>query len=420
LSNSRSVVVIVILIIVITSVLAGLTVANYRFSSQYPGGNDFLSRWVGTRMFLLRGWSPYGEQTSSEIQKMAYGRAARVDEDQMFFVYPLYSVLVVAPVALVDDYALARAIWMTVLEVALVLLCVASINLTRWKLPVWLLALIILFSVLWYHGLRPVINGNLSILVALFVVLAFLALRSEQDAWAGFLLALSTIKPQMVVLLIIFVCIWAISKQRWTVITSFFGSLVILVVASSLFIPDWIIQNIRQVLSYPGYTLPGTPGAILKEFMPGVGNRLGWFITAIVTIILLYEWWAAYGKDFRWFLWTACLTLVITNLIGIRTATENYAILFVVLILIFSYWDERWKPAGRWILLLSMIILFFGLWVLFLKTLQPGPQPIQSSIMFFPLPLFLLIGLYWVRWWATRPPILLIDQIKSSHEVEPG
>jgi len=371
-------------------------------------------------MLLLKGWSPYSQQTTNEIQKMAYGRAARSDEDQMLFVYPLYSTLVVAPVALIDNYALARAIWMTILEVALVLLTVASISLTRWKLPAWLLLLIILFSVLWYHGLRPVVNGNLSVIVALFVVLAFLALRSEQDAWAGLLLALSTIKPQMVILLIVFVCLWAISRRRWTIIISFFGSLVILIVATSLFIPDWVIQNLRQVLSYPGYTLPGTPGAILAELMPGVGNRLGWFITGIVAIILVFEWWAAWGKDFRWFLWTACLTLVITNLIGIRTATENYAILFVVLILIFGFWDERWKPVGRWVLLFSMVSLFFGLWALFLKTLKPGAQPIQSPIMFFPLPVFLLIGLYWVRWWATRPPILLIDQIKSGQEEELG
>ncbi len=34
--------------------------------------------------------------------------------------------------------------------------------------------------------------------------------------------------------------------------------------------------------------------------------------------------------------------------------------------------------------------------------------------MFFPLPVFLLVGLYWVRWWVLRPEQPLLDRLRRS------
>jgi hypothetical protein len=58
-------------------------------------------------------------------------------------------------------------------------------------------------------------------------------------------------------------------------------------------------------------------------------------------------------------------------------------------------------------------MLLTGLWLLFANTLTYEGQPIQNPVMFFPLPLFLLIGLYWVRWWAIKPPKLLLEDLQE-------
>jgi len=400
-------------IVLVVLVLVGLTYANYGFTKQNPGGNDFLSRWVGTRLFLTRGLSPYSEQVTRQIHEMAYGRDATAGEDQMLFAYPFYTTLVIAPFALVGDYGMARALWMTALEACLVLIAIAGIALNRWRLPPWLLGLLLIFALLWYHGLRPVINGNPSIFVTLFIVLALWSIRSEHDPLAGLLLALATIKPQMVALLIPLVLFWAVSHRRWSIVASFFGSLALLIATFTLFFPDWILQNIRQILSYPGYTLPSTPGSIFTVWVPGVGKQLGWGLTILLSLVLLWEWRLAMGQEFRWLLWTAGLTLVITNLIGIPTATENYVVMFPALVLLFTIWDERWRMVGRGLVVASMLILFTGLWYVFLTTLQPGDQPIQHPVMFFPLPVLLLAGLYWVRWWAIHPLRVLLDQFRE-------
>ena len=104
-------------------------------------------------------------------------------------------------------------------------------------------------------------------------------------------------------------------------------------------------------------------------------------------------------------LWTASLTLVITHWIGIQTDPTNFIVLFLPLVLVFALWAEGWGRSGRLAVFVSALILFVGLWTLFLGTIEYGAQPQQHPIMFFPLPLFLLIGLYWVRGRAIHPSL---------------
>ena len=39
---------------------------------------------------------------------------------------------------------------------------------------------------------------------------------------------------------------------------------------------------------------------------------------------------------------------------------------------------------------MTLGMIFFGLWMIFLFTLQRGAQPVQNPILIFPLPVFLL------------------------------
>jgi hypothetical protein len=394
--------------------LVFLTWANYRYSVQNPGGSDFLPRWVGTRLFLMEGQSPYSDETTQEIQRLFYGRPARSGEDQVLFVYPFYSIFLFSPFAMIENYDFARAVWMTVLEVSVLLLVIAGLSLNRWRLSPFMLGLLMLFAALWYYTVRALINANVSLLIALVVALAFLAIRRERDGLAGLLLALTTIKPQMVILLIVLVLLWSASNRRWILFWSILGNLMLLSAVTSLLIPNWIWQNMVQLFAYPDYTLPTTSGEIFAVWMPGVGVRLGYALTVIIIATLVFEWRQAWGKEFRWLLWASGLTLAATQLVGIPTATENYMIMFPALLMVFAAWDEQWRSWGRLLIFFSYVLLFFGVWWLFLATLERGEQPIQGLILFFPLPVFLLIGLYWVRWWVLRPERPLMHRWRRS------
>ena len=393
-----------LLILLLLALTGALGWMNYRFAQQNPGGNDFLTRWVGTRAFLMENLSPYSDETAARIQQMAYGRLARPGEDEMRMVYPLYSTLIFAPFALIGEYALARAVWMTALEIALLALAWLSLRITRWRPAPWVLAVYLLFTLTWYHAVRAIINGNVVVWIALFLTGTLLALRSRQDEVAGILLALATIKPQLALLPALFVLWWAVAQRRWRVILWLPGTLLFLVLAGMLFIPDWPLQNLREVLRYTGYTPPTTLQAALRQWLPGVGRQLGWMISGGLTLLLLFEWTLARRQPFRWFVWTYSLTLVASQWIGITTDPGNFIILFLPLTLVFAEFESRYGRSARWWSLLSMLALLAGLWFLFLNTLNSANgQPQQNTVMFLPLPLYLFWGLYWVRWWAIRP-----------------
>ena len=405
-----------IVAILIIAVLVMITWANYKFVQENPGGNDFLVHWVGTRALLVDGISPYSDTVAERIQTLAYGRLAEPGEHELRVAYPLYSGLIFLPYALIADYDLARAVWMTTLEVALIGLVFLSLNLTRWKMSFWLLPFFLLFSIFWYHSLRPLINGNAVILVALFLAGAFAAIKSERDELAGILLAISTIKPHLVLLPIIFVLIWTISFGRWKTLGWMLISLGLLSISAALFIPDWPLQNLREIMAYASYNPPGTPGAVFEIWLPATGRKLGWGLSVIIGLILLVEWILVRKKEFRWFLWTAGLTLVVSQWIGIQTDPGNFILLFLPLILVFAMWAERWGRAGNVVIIIVMVLLFAIPWAIFLQTITYADQPMQHPVMFFPLTLFLLIALYWVRWWAIQPRQLLVEELQAYED----
>ncbi|UCD98677.1 MAG: DUF2029 domain-containing protein [Chloroflexota bacterium] len=403
-------------IILILGIVVLITWANYNFVQQNPGGNDFLVHWVGTRALLIDGLSPYSDPVAIQIQTMAYGRPAIPGEHELRVAYPIYSTLVFLPFALIGDYELARAIWMTALESALIGLAFISLRLTRWRIGIWLLPLFLIFSIFWYHSLRPLINGNAVILVALMLGGAFAALRVGRDELAGVILAFSTIKPHLVIVPIILILLWTISERRWRALGWMLITLLFLSLGGMLLVPDWPLQNLREIMAYTSYNPPGTLGSAVATWLPASGRQIGWVVSGLLGIILLFEWLAVRHKEFRWFIWTASLTLVVSQWIGIQTDPGNFILLFLPLVLVFSMWVERWGKSGTILAFISMLMLFIIPWAIFLETVIYGDQPLQHPVMFFPLPIFLLLTLYWVRWWAINPRRLMVDDLRAYEE----
>jgi len=393
--------------------VGGLTWLNYQFAKENPGGNDFLVQWMGTRLLLTEGINPYSDEAAQQAQRFTYGRLARDGESEMRFVYPLYAVIVYLPFALIRDFLVARAIWMTILELSLILLAVLSLRLVRWRTGPLMVVLIILFSLLWYHAVRPLITGNIIILIALALVGGLLAIRNGMDELAGLLFAFTTIKPNVIILAVAFICFWAFNRGRMRVITWLFGTVILMAGAAALLVPDWIVHNFLEILRFPTYGPPGTLQAAFVNWWPAFGARLGIAVTAVAAFVLMVEWWSNRHAEFRGLLWTVCLTLVLSQWIGIQTDPGNFIILYPAILLVFAVLSERWRAVGSFINVLCVVALFAGIWAIFLNTVEQGLQPVQSPVMFFPLPAFLLIMLYWVRWWAIEPPTVWYELLEN-------
>ena len=384
----------------VIGVLIALTIANFRFAEQFPGGNDFLGRWMGARFWVRDGISPYDPQVGRASQQLIYGRAVdrEAGEDIQDFLYPFPAMVFFAPFGALP-YTLARAIWMTILEVSLPILALIGIALADWKPRRAVLVSLLFFSVFWYHGTRAVIVGQFAVIEALLMVGALLAIKRGSDPLAGILLGLSIAKPQMAVLFIPFVLLWAAWARRWSIVVWGVGTITGLLAVSVLLIPDWPVMWLRQLLEYPTYTNIGSPVEILADAFPSMSGVIAVAMGGALTLYLFWEWAKAAGKADRWFQWAAALTIVVTNLVVFRTATTNYVVLLPALCLIFSVLTDRWRAKGDVVVLLAMVALLFGLWGLFLTTIEGN---VESPLMYLPVPILTLLGLWWARWWAIR------------------
>jgi hypothetical protein len=249
------------------------------------------------------------------------------------------------------------------------------------------------------------------VLVAAF----FLAARSGHDELAGLALALSTIIPSAVLLLIGYVVVWSFSQRRWVLLVWLFGSLALLTAGGMLFISDWPLQWLRTLLVAPDPLVGYSTWGVFSEWWPGVGLRLGWVLTGVLGLVLLLEWWlSARKQDYSAFFWAACLTLAASPLTGLPTSPVNYILLLIPLVFIWAVWIERMGRAGLIVTLLTMVLLIALPWAWFGNNDTTGSMPLAQLLL--PLPFFISLGLYWIRWWALRPQRLYLNEMRAREE----
>ena len=147
---------------------------------------------------------------------------------------------------------------------------------------------------------------------------------------------------------------------------------------------------------------------IFAHIFPSQNGIYAWIFIGILVIALGYEWNAALSSDPRRFYWAACLSLAVAPLLGFRSEMEHLSVLVIPFALIFAVIHDRWNRIGDFLTSLVLLIVVLVPWAVFFFAL-PRFGEITQEIMFLFLPLSTVIGLYWIRWWAIRPPRIWSD-----------
>ncbi len=393
--------------------LAGMVWAIYRFAKLDIFGEGFSIQYISIQSLAKAGSDPYSDQVTAQIRQSVTRENAFVADSYPRYTSPLYSGIVIFPFTLIGDRVLAHTLWMAAQLLLIFGMLLLGIRLTAWK-PSWYAFLLFsLFTIFSYQVIWPWLDGGLSIWAALFLVIACVAIGANRNEVGGVFLALAMVQPQMVILPVAFTLVWCASTKKTVVVLWFFIALILAFVGSIFLVQDWVIQYIRLLYNFSGIFPPGTPGLFFTSNFPGLGKQLSWFTIGVSILILGVEWILSMKKDFRRFLWTVCLTMVISQWIGIPTIPGNFIELVIPLMLISAMLSERWRRGGPW----SAVILSFAFlvwqWAILYMDLK-SPQPAMQLNLIFPLPAILLIGLYWVRWWAIKPRRLLIEELRLS------
>jgi hypothetical protein len=393
---------------------------NTLYAREHPGERAFLIPWLAGQTFLEYGdeepaRDPYGIPTAQRAQLQVYGRLAEEGDDPLRLYLPFFAELFFFPFALIPDYALARGLWMLFLEAALIGLAILSLRLSNWRPGRLLLPLVILFFLLSPPAMRLLQEATPVVFAALGVAGFLAALRAEHDEVAGALLILPLCQPDAASLFLLLALWWMILRRRWRILWGFLMTLAVLAALGFFLWPGWFMPFLRGLYSHVSFNPGLSPGRIMGEWWPAVGGRLGWLLTAGLAVVLFLEWRAVRSRNQRHFLWTACLTLAVTPLIGIPVTQGFYAFLFLPLTLILALLYERWpKPKGWGLSGTVLVILFVGLWIGSWLTAALGADAATQTGLFFALPSILILGLYWVRWWAIRPPRTWVDALEAE------
>lgn len=360
---------------------------------------DLYSPWFGTRALLLAGKNPYGAEVTHEIQLAFYGRDIVQQNEQRIrpvdeqrFAYPVYVVFLLAPVARVGFGPLHAAAPL-VLALAVLVSVRLWMMVLRWRPPEWLFwaaAFFVLASPQIDQGLRL---RQLGLIVSCLLALAFWLVLRNKLVLSGTVLALASVKPQMILLPLMWLLLWTIGdlRQRWRLPAAFTGTLVLLVGLGEVILPGWLRDFFGGLHAYRKY------GPVRTLLQVVFGSTAGIVIAALLMAAVLSWGWmqrkhTADSEEFP--LTLSAFVLVAAVALPLMTPF-NQVLIILPLLMILRDWS-RLPLVGRAAFVVcaawpSVTSLVLFLWRVPLKSLRPVPLLPSALELFFPVLLILLL-----------------------------
>jgi len=304
--------------------------------------SDLYPRWYGTRELLLHHRDPYSQGVSQDIQYWIYGRLAAPGEDQGRFAYPVYVSFFLWP-TIYSDFVAANAVMFWVLLALGAGSIVAFSRFVGWPRSKYALTLEMLLCVSSYPVLFALRLRQLSLLIAFLLAASLVLLAKDKLVLAGPLLALATIKPQLMVLLVPWLFLWTLAnwRRRHSLFWSFTLSWAVLAGVSEILVRGWIPEFLRSVSSYVGYTHAGS----ILDFL--LNGEIAKAVALFLVIIVAVPCWRLRSREAnsREFVFCTALVLAITLIVIPTLAPHGQMLLMPGVFLLIRFGNRIWKGA---------------------------------------------------------------------------
>jgi hypothetical protein len=283
-------------------------------AGQGPHFSDLYAPWSGTRALLLEHRTPYSPEVAHEIQTVIYGAsspASATDPEGLAggFAYPPYTAFLLWPISYLP-FAAASKVFLWFSFLALLLATYLWLRLFSFRLADSSTLAIAIFTLGSLPALQAMQLHNLTLLAAATIALSLFLLSTDLQILAGIALAISTFKPQFVVLLIPWLALWSWSdwRRRQKLVWSFLFTLAALLAASEWILPGSLHSFLAIALAYRHYTYGHS--VLDVWFTP----KFGGFAAIILLAAVLWPGWKlrAQAADSTSFLIATALTLAAT------------------------------------------------------------------------------------------------------------
>jgi hypothetical protein len=320
---------------------------RYDAAHGEPRGNlsDLYPRWLGSRELLLHGRDPYTPEFTRETQAGYYGRPLAPDGhrnrsyDQGFY-YPVYVAFFLAPTINLPFPIVQKGFFWLLLSLTVITIPLWT-RVLHWPMTPWAFATLVVLTI----GSLTFVEGLLLQQITLFVVplmaVAVALLVFDRPIPAGILLAFSTVKPQLVFLLLLWLAIWTLAdwrhRYRWA--ASFLLTMVILCAASEWYLPHWIPrfwQALREYRSYTGEM------SVTDEMIGAPWSRV---IEVSAAAVLNVACWRErrQAANTSAFAFICCLVLAVTILVTPTYGLYNQLLLVPALLIMLKDRRTIWQ-----------------------------------------------------------------------------
>jgi len=358
---------------------------------RYSFGNDFYPIWLTSRKCLLHRCNPYTVEVTREIQAGIFGRALSPDNQYdpppayRTFSYPAFT-----------DFFGGLVAWLSFRTARIVLVvllpCLTGLSMFLWSRGIgWRVAPSVLpiFTVLTlssYSGLEALHALQPGLAVGFLISAAVAMLVQNKPRGAGCLLACATIKPQVCLLLIFYLGVWALAdwRERGKFAVSFAGTLAALIVSAMLVWPNWIVLWLQVLFKYPSYSRPPLLPDLFGPYLGGI------------LLVLALAWLGKFAWDSRLapstssrFSMTVCLLLAVTTVTLLpEHALYDHIVLLPGIMLVARSWKVIWSRS-----VVSKVILGLGAGTIFwpwivapaVAVIHVAAPGLTSTILLLPL-----------------------------------
>lgn len=383
-------------------------IANLGIQSRFSTYDDFAPRWSAARWWLNSGADPYSQETAEQsVLIQAEYQLLPNNFDQGRFVEPAFYIYFFLPVSWID-FPAARAIWMTLIEFALISTVWLAIDLVGLKLPMVEKLILSLSFLVLPPIAKSVLSASILPLFMFFLMWGCRLAMQKEGTGAGILLLLCFgIMPESILVAIFLMVVLSARKVDEFVRVYFIGILFLFLITWILlpgWVGDWFANLIRL---HPDLSWINTPIIRMTSLLPDTSQYLSIGLHALLGLWLLTEWYGLGRFSERKLIWKLALTL---NLVYFMNTMSRGVYLLMVLPALFSGYKfiiEKWGVFGK----ILIWIGYLGIVGFYLQRFTIGSDlsAFESTTVVLTLPVLSILTLQWFRWWATESPRALTD-----------
>lgn len=245
------------------------------------GRSDLTSPYFGTRA-ALTGHNPYSSDTTRQIQLSFFGRV--LPGKTQAFAYPIYTAFILAPIAWMPLWG-ARLFYTVFTSAALAISVPLWFRIAGLRPSSTVIAPCVGLSLVSWPVIIALRHQQLSLLIPVLICASCILLCKNYDLGAGLLLGIATIKPQLTLICIPWLLIWAGSQRRWRFCFASLASTAGLCLAGDLLLRSWVTDWLAALRDYRVYTA-SQPS--LQEVLGKTGLII-LFLLGALSIIALWK-----------------------------------------------------------------------------------------------------------------------------------